>query len=316
MIKTEKLEQLVQRIEPQSYLKRSWPLKGGLSVDMTALELDWPDGQTKKMIVRRPREETFNHNPQVAANEFRLLQILHTVGTPTPQPYYLDPSGDIFTTPYLVIEYIEGQPEFSPPDVTDAMLKLGTQLAQIHCLTVAKSDHLSFLPQRGNACPEMRSSQATEMNYVLSEGRIRRKLASSWPSSQPNQDVLLHGDFWPGNVLWQGNKLVAVIDWEDAKRGDPLVDLAISRLDLVWIFGIEAMHTFTHQYQSIMDINYNNLPYWDLCAALRLIRLAGTNLAEWVSFFPPFGRSDITEQTLRENYDYFINQAFEKLANS
>ena len=64
----------------------------------------------------------------------------------------------------------------------------------------------------------------------------------------------------------------------------------------------------------MMAIDYTNLPYWDLCAALRLIRLAGSDLAEWAAFYPPFGRHDITEQTIRENYGYFVAQAFETLA--
>jgi hypothetical protein len=81
----------------------------------------------------------------------------------------------------------------------------------------------------------------------------------------------------------------------------------------VWIFGIDAMLSFSHHYQSIMAIDDTNLPYWDLCAALRLVRLAGSNLAEWAAFYPPFGRHDITEQTIRENYRFFITQAFEKL---
>jgi aminoglycoside phosphotransferase (APT) family kinase protein len=139
-------------------------------------------------------------------------------------------------------------------------------------------------------------------------------LESVWPLPQRNTSVLLHGDFWPGNILWRDGTLVAVIDWEDAKLGDPLTDLAISRLDILWIFGVDAMHSFTHHYMSMMAIDYTNLPYWDLCAALRLVRLAGSNLAEWAAFFPPFGRHDITEQTIRDHYRFFITQAFEKLA--
>ncbi len=64
----------------------------------------------------------------------------------------------------------------------------------------------------------------------------------------------------------------------------------------------------------MMAIDYSNLPYWDLYAALRLVRLAGADLADWAAFFLPFGRGDITEQTIREHYRYFVDQAFEKLA--
>src|SRR5262249_760197 len=118
---------------------------------------------------------------------------------------------------------------------------------------------------------------------------------------------------WPGNIVWNDGRLVAVIDWEDATLGDPLTDLAISRLDILWIFGIDAYHSFTQYYQSLMAIDYTNLPYLDLCAALRFIRLAGADLAEWAAFFRPFGRHDITEQTIREHYRLFTTQAFEKL---
>jgi hypothetical protein len=54
------------------------------------------------------------------------------------------------------------------------------------------------------------------------------------------------------------------------------------------------------------------LNLWDLHAALRLIRLAGASLTEWAAFFHPFGRHDITEQTIRDHFHYFITQAIQK----
>ncbi len=308
----QKFEQLVQKIAPQSKLLRTWPLKGGISAEMTGLEIEHPDGQTKKMIVRRPGEGALKQNPKAAADEFKLLQITQSLGLATQRPYHLDQSGQIFSRPYLVLEYIEGQMVFSPANLDHHLLQLATHLAKIHRVNGSKLD-LSFLPKNVNGCAEMGRKRPTTVDQSLDEGRIRETLASVWPLPQRNASVLLHGDFWPGNVLWQDDKLAAVIDWEDAKLGDPLADLAISRLDIVWIFGLEAMNAFTHHYQSRMAIDYTHLSYWDLCAALRLVRLAGSNLAEWAAFFPPFGRPDITEQTMRENYRFFITQAFEKL---
>src|SRR5207247_7286541 len=101
-----KFEQVVQKIDPQSKLLRTWELKGGVSAQMTALEIERPGGQTKKMIVRRHGKVDLKRNPQIAADEFKLLQILQSAGLATPAPYYLDQSGEIFPTPYVVIEYI------------------------------------------------------------------------------------------------------------------------------------------------------------------------------------------------------------------
>ena len=82
---------------------------------------------------------------------------------------------------------------------------------------------------------------------------------------------------------------------------------------MAWILGMEAMASFTRLYQARMDLDYGALPYWDLCAALRLMRIAGPHLAEWAAFFAPFGRPDITEQTMRADYASFVGQVLAAL---
>ena len=70
-----------------------------------------------------------------------------------------------------------------------------------------------------------------------------------------------------------------------------------------------AMRQFTQVYRAQMPLDYRDLAYWDLCAALRMARLVGSDLALFVAFFPPVGRSDITEQFLQQNFDTFVEQA-------
>jgi aminoglycoside phosphotransferase (APT) family kinase protein len=83
--------------------------------------------------------------------------------------------------------------------------------------------------------------------------------------------VLLHGDFWPGNVLWEDGRLVAVLDWEDAAIGDPLADVANARLELLWAGGAEAKEEFTRRYRSLVPgVDLTDLPHWDRWAGLRL----------------------------------------------
>src|SRR5690349_18889156 len=102
----QKFEQLVQKFDPQSRLLSAWELKGGVSARVTALEIERPDGVARKMVVRQHGAVDLEQNPQIAAEEFRLLEILQSAGLPAPAPYYLDQSRKIFSTPYLVIEYI------------------------------------------------------------------------------------------------------------------------------------------------------------------------------------------------------------------
>ncbi len=297
-----KFEQVVHKIDPQSKLLRTWELKGGISARVTVLEIERPDGHTQKMVVRQHGDVDLKHNPNIAADEFKLLQLLQSVGVAAPMPYHLDQSGEIFSTPYLVIAYIEGKTEFAPSDVPDFILQLATQLYRIHHVDCSHLD-VSFLPQQEKRYAEKLKERPTNVDESVDEGHIRDVLESVWPLPQRNPSVLLHGDFWPGNIIWKDGQFVAIIDWEDAALGDPLADVANGRREILWAFGIDAMRSFTHQYQALTTIDFTHLPYWDLCAALR----TASQIAEWAT-------DDLAKKAMREGHKWFIIQAFEKLS--
>jgi hypothetical protein len=46
---------------------------------------------------------------------------------------------------------------------------------------------------------------------------------------------------------------------------------------------------------------------------MAIVRLAGAQLADWAAFFAPYGRPDITEQTIRHYYHGFVDQAFQRI---
>lgn len=120
-----------------------------------------------------------------------------------------------------------------------------------------------------------------------------------------NKGTILHGDFWPGNIMWNDGKLLSIIDWEDAAYGDPLADFANGRLEILFAFGMEAMVNFTNQYEALMtEINFSILPYWDLCAALRL----ASSMSEW-------GLDENTEKLKRDKYQVFVTQALGEISS-
>lgn len=294
--------QLVQRIHPHSKLLRTWRLEGGVSAQVTALEILLPNHQTKKMIIRQYGKVDLQRNHHLAADEFRLLHILNHAELPVPMPYYFNQSDDLFSTSYIVIQFIEGQTLFKPADLNGCILQMATNLAHIHQLDSSRLE-VSFLPHQREIVTEKLSKKPVSMDNSLDEGLIRDSLETLWPLPQQNHSVILHGDYWPGNILWNNGKLVGIIDWEDAALGDPLADIANSRLEILWAFGVDAMNHFTHQYKSIMTtLDDNNLPYWDLWAALKPI-----------SSFNQWGLDKSTEQRMRERHHLFVRQALEKL---
>jgi aminoglycoside phosphotransferase (APT) family kinase protein len=292
-------ERLAQGIDPRSKLLRTWELEGGVSAQVTAIEIELPGGLTSKMVVRRYGDADLEHNPHVAADEYRLLQIVQSAGLAVPAPLYLDQEGGIFSRPCIVIEYVEGQSDFAPADLDNALLQTATYLSRVHAIGGSSFD-LSFLPGQEEIYAAKFRARPARLDDSLDEGRIRNALEAVWPLPQQNEPVLLHGDFWPGNMLWRDGRLVAVIDWEDAQLGDPLADLANSRLEIMWAFGVEAMHSFTRYYRSLSNIDFTNLPYWDLCAALR----PAFKIADWAG-------DTAVERSMRQAHRWFITQAFE-----
>jgi aminoglycoside phosphotransferase (APT) family kinase protein len=274
-------------------LLRAWPLSGGVSAHMVALEIETPAGESRKLVLRRHGPRDLGQNPHIAAQEFRLLQVLQSAQFPAPRPRYIDESGAILPTPYLVIDYVDGQAELAPADPDAYLQQLATQLAALHRITPARLD-LSFLPKLDRGF----GPAPANPDDTLHEREIRAALDAGWPLPHPNPPVLLHGDFWPGNILWRGGRIAAVIDWEDAALGDPLADAANCRLELLWALGAEAMAVFTDHYRSLARLDWTHLPYWDLRAALR----PAGNLSEW-------GLDAASERRMRAQHAWFVEQA-------
>ena len=259
------------------------------------------DGRRQKMVARLHGAVDLANNPNVAAVEFRLLQLLNAAGVATPAPIYLDTDCDIFPVPCLVIEFIDGQPEFAPDDVPNRVQQLAAQLANIHQVDCSAAD-MSFMPQQAASVAAKLRQRPAVLDESLHEGNIRDALAVIGPLPPRNAPAILHGDYWPGNVLWQHRQLVAVIDWEDAEFGDPLADLANSRLEVLFAFGQAAMQQFTDVYCATSSIDFTHLPYWDLYAALRPC----SEIGNW-------GLDTDAENAMREAHHWFIQQAFAQL---
>jgi aminoglycoside phosphotransferase (APT) family kinase protein len=308
----QKYARLARKIAPDATFLHAWTLHGGISAQVTAFEIAHADGRTQTLIARQHGAVDLAHNPNIAADEFRLLRLLRAAGMPVATPEYVDQSGEIFATTVVVVGYIEGESLLRLDDAPALVPRLAAQLARIHRADCPLSE-FSFLPKQDALWATRLAARPTQLDNSLDEGHIRDTLAGAWPLAQINPSCLLHGDYWPGNVLWREGRIVGVIDWEDAATGDPLADLANARLEVLWAFGSDAMESFTQeyarQYASVAleapetPVDLTNLPYWDLCAALR-------HLAN----IPAIAHDPEDEARLRTQHRQFTSWAFARLS--
>jgi len=293
-------EQLIQTFLPDARLLDVSTLTGGISAQTSHLTVLLPDSKKRQFVVRLHGEADRASNPRIAFDEFRLLEALYQSDVHCAKPVYVDDT--VFDIPCIVLEYVEGTTDFPEHDFDSAIRQMAEELAKIHGISDA-STCFDFLPPQVNRFKSLSGERPAEIDDSLQEGQIRDVLEAVWELPQLNQPVLLHGDYWVGNVLWKEDKLVAVIDWEDAMIGEPLADLGDIRIATLWSSGRDAMTLFTEHYQSIMlHLDYSQLPYWDLCAALRPI----PRFSEWAN-------NPEHEKNMRREHHYFVNQAMSRL---
>jgi aminoglycoside phosphotransferase (APT) family kinase protein len=89
-----------------------------------------------------------------------------------------------------------------------------------------------------------------------------------WPDIQRVQPALVHIDYWPGNVLWEHDRITAVVDWEEAAYGDPGIDVAYLRMNMFLEGQDQAASEFLNVYEAERG-SVANRAFWELAAAAR-----------------------------------------------
>jgi len=165
-----------------------------------------------------------------------LLRALHAAGLPVPDVPWAGEDETWFGTPFVMMERLEGLPFFvwdpdarfdrSPQAVAPLWLQCVDALVQLHGF-----DWQRHLPawERPTALHDEITrwdrilAKAPDAGWLEAGRRVReRLLADAPPTPAP---ALVHGDYQPGNVLYDDGRMTGVIDWELASIGSPLLDV-------------------------------------------------------------------------------------------
>ncbi len=314
VIDRDSINRLLTNMHLQGEVLSIHPLHGGISAVMGLVSVKLSDGTIKQWVVRQFSSETLRLRPEAAAMEFDLLRVLKSHGLPVSSPVYLDTQCNIFHSQTLVLDYLQGEVGFCAGTQPARELEIAKILARIHNIELHEISRIA-IPRLETSFYGLCGEDPSRPNELLGENLIRDQLKRHWPPKTTNKPVLLHGDLWNGNILWQGKEISGVIDWEDAWIGEPLLDLAGARLDLLCTFGMESVNAFTKAYLELRKIDVDNLPVWDLVATLWLIRFINHDLQSWAAFFHTYGRTDITAESIQRDVAAFSSNALSLLAN-
>jgi aminoglycoside phosphotransferase (APT) family kinase protein len=305
------LDAIVNRVEPSSTVIAADVILAGLSSWMTLVEVARRDGSRHRLVVRRGRHPDAERDTLPFGKEFALLRHLHDRGVPVPRARGFDDTGAILSQSYLVLDFVEGATCFASDDPVAVGVRMADVLAAIHDVDPV-DPALPDLPCQLDRTEDwvINDLRRREPDESLREDLVRRHLDRHWPPKS-TESCLLHGDYFPGNIVWDGDDIVAVIDWETAATGDPMADVATTRLDLRWILGSPASDAFTDRYLATSGRSAATLPVWDLVAALRP---AGA-ISLWATDMAAHGRPDMSAASMRAEHHAHVDGVIARLAD-
>jgi aminoglycoside phosphotransferase (APT) family kinase protein len=260
-----------------------------------------PDGNEFCIAVRR--YQAFGHydRGQKARREFAALQCAWQNGIPAPQPLYLDETGGLLGIPGIVTQYVPGAQIESPDDPITWARALAETLARIHAVPGEVAPRSLLLDANAEATWFLHSDRIPDFMLAHPDGeRVWQAVRQGFPRLEPVPPTLVHVDYWPGNILWDGGQISAVVDWEEAAFGDPAIDVAYCRMDIALRGLSQAADEFLRAYEAVAGHPLANLGFWELAAAAR-------------PMFSPQGWVDQSPQ--KERFPQFIVQA-EKAART
>ena len=258
-------ERVARRLFPGAKLHNRQRLAGGVSADVYRLDLVLADEQHRSVVLRK-HGSSYDGHP--VALEYQLLDVLHRHDIPVPKPLLADSSGQLLEHPFLVMSFVPGSTGIPAGSAETCIQRAAELLVDIHDTSTSG---LPALPARLNPLPEV-------FDY-LPPGREWQPLvgflADLDDTGYRGSPKLLHGDYWPENIIWENGSISAVLDWEDAATGDPLSDLACSRLEIRYLFGITGMQCFTRAYQTRNQVSQERLALWQIYVAAAAYHFMG-----------------------------------------
>ena len=207
-------------------------LSFGFHVDYQ--EAGQPRGES--LVMRLPPKGVRQSGNTDVLRQVPLLQTLKHHGVPVPPVRWF--GGDVrwFEVPYIMVERLPGRTfrssepdpsyDLSPQGMSRLYYQTIHTLTQIHQLDWQQE--LAGWEQPRSLETEIRFwdtilAKAAEPQWVTQGQEVRDLLLQHLPQDPPIG--LFHGDFQGSNFLFDGETLVAVLDWEISGIGGQLLDL-------------------------------------------------------------------------------------------
>lgn len=184
-------------------------------------------------------------------SEFPVLQEMVSLGLPVPNPLWIEPDATLCSGAFMGVDFASGTPanQCVPAEPEARKLwaqSIGKVLGRLHAGTA--------LPGTDIREPIAREIDALEARMLERERAPHPGLLVGLQWLRRNIDRLsgrpacrIHGDIGFHNMLMDGERIIALLDWEFSRIGDPVEDLTCIKR---FMDQIESWDEFYATYQA------------------------------------------------------------------
>jgi len=230
--------------------------------------------------------------------QYRLMQLASDNGVPVPPLLGLEEDTSLLGTVFYIMGFVDGEiPSDNPPysfgswvtELSDeqrsTMWRNGIEtLARIHRIDIDSHD-ASFIPASATGASPVQH-EIDKFNLLLTDditGRFPPSVMRAVDyvngnAPQGGTRRLCWGDSRVGNIIWKNLEPVAVIDWEMASIGNPLLDVSwwywIDYVNSVGLGvqrpgGLPSLEEIYSSWQALTGLSTGHSDYYDLFNLLR-----------------------------------------------
>lgn len=182
-----------------------------------------------------------------------LLRALKQAGHPVPEVPWACDDNRWFDVPFIIMERLPGRTFFvwdpmpelaaTPADCTRYWEQCTTWLARLHAFDWQR--HLPTWEAPASLASEISRwdrifAKAPEPAWIAAAEATQAAVLDTLPDGQPVG--LFHGDYQPGNCLYDGEDFVGIIDWELSGIGAQLLDIG-------WLLMVADSANWAPQWQ-------------------------------------------------------------------
>lgn len=198
----------------------------------------------EQFVLRRPPEHKRQNSDETMRRESRLLAALANTNVPHPRLIAAEPDIAVIGDAFYVMSVIDGfNPNVEMPDLHNSSIAIQHEMGEsmidgIAALSMVQPDAVglsdfgkaaNWIERQVGRWQSQLESYSVFENYkgpdIGDVDRVGKWLEKNQP---PNMQVgIIHGDYHFSNVMFRydSGQLAAIVDWELATIGDPLLDL-------------------------------------------------------------------------------------------